>query len=114
MISETTLMDCENIPEEMCRFDEPWHFVGEVQSGRPYLDIICGKCSPRPAIKVLADLDPSFISFVKVSLRGYPFVTDDMIEVVVYFGICGDCDSAYWARQGPPFTRARCLEGVTS
>jgi hypothetical protein len=40
-----------------------------------------------------------------VSLTPRRFVTDDMLEVMVYFGICIECGAVYWARQGPPFRR---------
>ncbi len=38
---------------------------------------------------------------------GHKFITDDMILVFVWFGVCERCEAVYWARSGPPFTRIR-------
>jgi hypothetical protein len=70
----------------------------------PHLRVACGCLQ-----KDLAKLDRSLFrpEMRVVEMPGRTFITDDMIEVVVYFGVCGGCDSVYWARQGPPFRRAR-------
>lgn len=114
MNTETTLINCENVPSEMVgRFDQPWHFVGEVEGDRHYLRTICKKCDEQRAIRsVLWSPETSLIereTFETVDMQGHLFITDDMIECVVYFGVCHKCDSVHWARQGPPFKRARCL-----
>ena len=105
-------MDCENVPPEMLgRFDQPWTFVGEVKGDRPYLQALCKRCEERNR-PMLFSADPSplyNVVYQIVDLVGHLFITDDMIEVVVYFGVCGECDAVHWARQGPPFKRARCL-----
>jgi hypothetical protein len=49
----------------------------------------------------------AFKPTVIVDLTRYVFVTDDMIEVLVYFGACPECAAIYWARSGPPFRRVR-------
>ena len=116
MIRETSFLDCENCPEEMSsRFDVPWNFVGEVKGDRPYLVVACGKCRSdvfEDIYKYKHDPKPtSAMTFVTVDLFGKLFVTDDMIEVMVYFGVCERCESVYWAREGPPFRRARSYVG---
>jgi hypothetical protein len=111
VISETVIMGCEGVPKEMRRFDRPWHFVGEVEGCRSHWEILCQRCCPKMTelAQWLNWAEPGVLTYHRVSLRGYPLVTDDRIEVMVYFGVCGGCDSIYWALQGPPFTRARCL-----
>jgi hypothetical protein len=120
LISETTLMDCENVPPEMvARFDQAWHFVGEVNAEQPsdpapFMRAICKVCHQRPVLRYPANSGPITRDMVPyVEMRGYKFITDDMIEVMVYFGICEKCDRVYWARSGPPFRRARCMEPIT-
>jgi hypothetical protein len=109
MISETTLMDCENMPAEMAgRFDQPWHFVGEARGNPRALECLCEKCRPKIPLRVSDTVDARE-RIQTVHLRGHLFITDDMLKVVIYFGVCDKCDSVYWARQGPPFKRARCL-----
>lgn len=104
MVSESTLIGCENLPQEMAeRFDQPWFFVGEISNTRGMMmAAVCQKCEAHNRY-----LDS--MSYRTLTLIGHPFITDDMLEVIVYFGVCGECDSAHWARQGPPFKRARCL-----
>lgn len=110
MISETTLMDCENVPPEMAsRFDRPWHFLGEVKTKRPWLQATCNRCDDRPSLFASPPSRLGDETYQIVELKGYLFITDDRLEVVVYFGVCPGCDAVYWARQGPPFRRARCL-----
>ena len=106
MISETTLVGCENLPTEMAaRLDEPWVFVGEVKGDRSHQCATCNKCKPTFATFAIAHP----FAFEIVEMKGYLFITDDMIECMVYFGVCSKCNSVHWARQGPPFKRARCL-----
>ena len=111
ILPETAFLDCENVPSEMAEcFDKPWYFVGEVTGVRPHLQYICNRCSARrmPSlfdVNALTDYEPIHV----VAMRGHRFITDDMLEVVVYFGVCEHCGRVHWARQGPPFKRARRL-----
>jgi len=91
------------------RLDEPWVFVGEVKGDRYAVRAICRKCTARPTYAPLSVYDRPQAIYYEVDMRGYLFVTDDMIECMVYFGVCRKCDSVHWARQGPPFKRAHCL-----
>ena len=112
MISETALMDCENVPPEMsARFDQPWHFLGEVKGSPYHLHAMCGKCLTleRDSSMWYSELPIHYKPPIIVNMKSHLFITDDMLEVRVYFGVCDKCDSVYWARQGPPFKRARCL-----
>lgn len=99
MVTESTFVGCSNMPPEMAaKLDKPWHFAGEINPKHTgTLAVICKKCSS----------DSWHYCATTVRCESYKFVTDDMIVVRVYFGVCADCDSVYWARQGPPFTRAR-------
>lgn len=109
MISETSIMASENVPPEMtCRFDQPWVFIGEDISNRPYIRCTCRKCNRRP-VNFACDRQPDSVEVFDVLLKGFIFITDDMIECIVYFGVCEHCDTVHWARQGPPFKRARYL-----
>lgn len=121
MISETALIHAENTPEIMRgTFDKPWNFVGEVKHSEPpgYLSAYCDKCNGSLISNLTHNLsigpEPVPSSFVPVHLDGFQFITDDMIEIIVYFGICPECQSIYWMRQGPPFQRARYLEPATT
>lgn len=111
MISETELMDMENLPPEMANsFDRPWHFLGEVNNGFTNLvNAIC-KCSTQslfsPCVSVTED------DFLVMDMKAYKFITGDMIEVIVWFGVCETCGRVTWARQGPPFKRARFMAMV--
>jgi len=118
MISETHLLDCENLPPEMAAtFDRSWHFVGEVRADVIYMEAICKGClQVSQRAREVGLLDPAYWQrpIIKnqvrtVTMQRYLFFTDDMIEVYLYFGTCAECDGVYWARQGPPFNRARCL-----
>ncbi len=112
MISETAFLDCEDTPPEMVeQFDRPWHFLGEVKGELPsVMKAYCGRCHVihfEPPQATSQPCRPS--SFQVVDLPGHQFITDDMIQVVVYFGVCGNCGAVFWARQGPPFRRVRRL-----
>ena len=103
-------MDCENVPTEMVeQFDQPWSFMGEVKEGTPYLGVCCGKCNKQTSYAQKLPVLELPKPFRTVDLQRYLFITDDMLEVAIYFGVCKECDTVYWARQGPPFKRARCL-----
>jgi len=108
MISEAAFVGCRNLPESMARcFDVPWVFMGEVKADNRTIMMCCGKCNQR---ELVLDGNPGWAKckpLVAVVLRGYRFITDDMIEVMVYFGICEKCDLVYWARSGAPFRRVR-------
>ena len=115
MITETAFFNCDNLPPEMaCRFDQPWTFIGEVKTNRLHIECHCSKCA-RENSKYLwspATMPVPMCSMQLVSMGGRVFITDDMIEVVVYFGVCEKCDTVHWARSGPPFRRARSCSGV--
>jgi hypothetical protein len=108
MITETVFIGCENVPEEMAgAFDRPWHFLGEVKADHWTMLCYCGKCNA-PDLSYTKDFE--FVrneAFMTVILNAHLFITGDMLEVVVFFGICKKCQSVYWARSGPPFKRAR-------
>ena len=89
------------------RFDQPWNFIGEVKTNQRSVVCHCLKCNQREPI--YRD-NPNWVDYaplITVNCDGYLFITDDMIEVMVYFGVCRECDSVFWARSGPPFRRAR-------
>lgn len=92
IISETTFLNCENLPKEMAAaLDRPWNFCGMVDWEVPDMGCLCIRCS-KP-------------SWELVVMRGHRFITDDMISVMVYFGTCDRCHDVYWAHSGPPFRR---------
>jgi len=108
MISETAFIGCRNLPEGMaCRFDVPWVFVGEIKTDKRLVATCCQKCNQSELVLVGNPCRAKYKPLVVVSLRGYRFITDDMIEVMVYFGTCEKCGSVYWARSGAPFRRVR-------
>jgi len=108
MITETAFMDCENLPAEMAsRFDVAWNFVGEVKTNLPHVRVLCHKCAPQVSVWIDACNGSLEDEYMQVELRGHLFITEDMLEVVVYFGVCERCDAVYWARQGPPFRMVR-------
>lgn len=108
MISETTFLDCENLPSIMAdRLDQPWNFLGEVKTNHRTFMCRCGKCNTREPVFKPKQTYADFAPVVVVVCDDYLFITDDMIEVIVYFGVCQKCDSVYWARSGPPFRSAR-------
>lgn len=115
MIKETAFIGCDNPPSVMAgRFDQPWNFIGEVKTDHRYFRCLCEKCNKREPVFVLQPMVNDFAPLVVVECEGYLFVTDDMIEVVVYFGVRNKCDSVYWARSGPPFRRARSCVNLSS
>lgn len=110
MIYETTFLDCVNVPPEMAaQFDRPWNFIGEMECDYPNMVCICEKCIPRPSMRRPQDYERISMedTYMKVYMQGHLFITDDMIEVFVWFGVCERCSAVYWARSGPPFRRAR-------
>ena len=108
MITETAFVDCENTPAAMVgRFDDPWNFIGEVKTNHSSLRCYCEKCNRGDFQYSPKEAPFEYNPIPIVDMPGYLFVTTDMIEVMVYFGVCRDCDSVYWARSGPPFRRAK-------
>lgn len=110
MISETTFLDCENISIEMSsRFDQPWTFVGEVKKEVNYLKARCEKCNRyhNPVEINFNSITAINDVITTVMLKSYLFITDDKLEVIIFFGVCEKCDTVHWARQEPPFKRAR-------
>lgn len=105
---ETFFLDCHGVPPEMiARFDRPWNFIGEIEHDFPYLRAFCKKCNQRPVEVSRYDYDPKYDSIRIVDMKGHEFVTGDMLYVFVWFGVCDECDSIYWARRAPPYERAR-------
>jgi hypothetical protein len=76
-----------------------------VKTDQLYLNVIC-KCQNKPA-SLFTETSCDFERQEIMSLRAFQFVTDDMLIVNVYFGVCGECGRVVWAKQGPPFKRAR-------
>jgi hypothetical protein len=111
MIKDSTFVGCENLPADMAKcLDLPWNDLGEVSASivrRAYLEKACSKCSAKPCVAYTDEPIVQPPSFAIVHMPGRMFVTDDMIEVVVFFGQCHKCKAVYWARSGPPFKRAR-------
>lgn len=106
MISESAFIGCENCPEVMKgQFDKPWHYLGDVKPGQHFLNVVC-KCQQAP-LNFLAEVHEVPEPMEIMSLRPFTFVTDDMLIVIVYFGVCGECGRVVWAKEGPPFKRAR-------
>lgn len=106
MITETAFLDCENLPEAMAAcFDRPWNFLGEVRGFAPYAMFYCKRCNRRPVSVLRTAIVDCDEMITQVYLVGHKFITDDMIEVLVYFGTCDRCHDVYWARSGPPFRR---------
>jgi hypothetical protein len=93
-------------------FDQPWNFIGEIKLDNknvPNIECICNKCSKPTFDFKLREND---LMFIHVHLESYIFITDEMLEVIVYFGVCQKCDSIYWARSGLPFRRAKVCIGA--
>lgn len=107
MISETAFMNCENCPEVMRgQFDKPWHYLGDVKHGHNYLNVVC-KCQQKLPALAFIEEPVEFREMSIMSLRSFKFITDDMLIVIVYFGVCEQCGRVVWAKEGPPFERAR-------
>lgn len=105
MISELGIARSHNLPAEINgALDEPWQFAGEVKGRRPWVDVFCEHCN-RMEIPLGRPTPPKMLTIV--TLKGYRFITDDLMEVIVYFGRCDECNRCFWARSGPPFTHAR-------
>lgn len=105
MISETAFINCENIPADMRgQFDKPWYFVGEAHAKAPYVQCLCKKCN-KPACYWKID-DPIKMMQI-VYMPAHQFITDDMLLVIVFFGVCDACGTVHWARSGAPFKRVR-------
>jgi len=108
MITEAAFVGSENLPEEMSAvMDRPWNFVGVIQDHPPAVHCHCDKCNQRMPVRVCGGSEWAPSRTIRtICLRMYRFITDDMIEVYIYFGIC-QCGAVYWARSGPPFRRVR-------
>jgi hypothetical protein len=89
MITETAFIGADNLPQEMAdALDLPWNFVGDI--GPKFMP--SGDVGPyNVMIPCHHGLDPtelvSSARIYAVQLRGYLFITDDLIEVRVYFGL---------------------------
>lgn len=117
MITETAFVGAENLPQEMARsLDKPWTFVGEVRSNRSVVECLC-ECQRRPCLTPSHSRHTAMVLPAKMritDLFGHDFITDDLLIVRVYFGVCVECGRVHWARQGPPFQRVRrMVEAVT-
>jgi hypothetical protein len=100
MITEATFVGAENLPPEIAAaLDVPWTFLGEVPPGQsPPRAFACSHG------RDIFHQDPDW---KQNELRRFVFLTDDMIEVSIWFGQCRTCQRVGWLRQGPPFIRAR-------
>lgn len=112
ILPETAFFNCENLPEEMsAQFDRPWNYLGDVTVKHPHLRAVCEKCRQRksklPMMYCSSPKEPYAPRLETIEMPGQLFITDDMLEVIVYFGVCKTCGSVYWAKQGPPFRRVR-------
>ena len=108
MITKEMLVGCEGLPPVIGdRLDRPWRFIGEVSGLRNQpMKCVCMSCLRRKRGLNVYSSQPSTVELA-VTMDPYLFVSDDMLEVMVYFGVCKECDSVYWARQGPPYGRER-------
>ena len=108
MLSESAFLHCHNCPEIMRgQFDKPWHYLGDVKPGQHYLNVIC-KCQQKlPALAFIKETPVEFKPMPMMSLRSFKFVTDDMLIINVFFGVCEECGRVVWAKEGPPFHRAK-------
>jgi hypothetical protein len=105
MLSETGIMGCENVPPEMvAQFDRPWNFVREIPEREcfSHMAVLC-KCQNRSIAMRLAKSGTKPRPVVITTCKPYEFVTNDMLIVRIYFGVCPECGAVYWARQGPPY-----------
>ncbi len=106
IITDCNIIGAEGCPEEIAAAgNEPWRFLGEVPWRRPSVEVICPNCSPRPC--VIPRPHEMFDVVCSMHLDGHKFVTEDMLEVIVYWGRCPRCRRVSWARSGPPFRYAR-------
>jgi len=110
--TETMFGGCQGLPEEMkVSLDLPWVFLGEVTAKFPadhvqFIEALCrneSKCNPRLNGPFKQYLGTATLK--SVSLRKHGFITNTGFEVSVFFGVCKNCGTVYWARQGPPFSR---------
>lgn len=115
MITEAAFVGADNLPQCMAeRLDVAWTFVGEVGNGfgrhvGRFMNVACNCLRKRVSFGTSMSSMSFDISIV--SMERHLFITDDMLEVWVYFGVCPECGKVYWARSGPPFRRARaCVE----
>jgi hypothetical protein len=105
-------MSCENPPEAMRgQFDRPWNYIGDVKTNSRFLNMIC-KCQKHGTLIYPENEIPEPKQLSILTLSGYQFITDDMLEVMVFFGVCAECQRVYWGKQGPPFRRARAFVPV--
>lgn len=107
-IEETMPRDCnsliDSLPPEIARsFGLTWHFVGEISrnNSSPGVDAACtAKCLPTPVMGYSADAPADLLRPIPiVRLKANHFIRSDGLRVIVYFGICDNCGSIYWARQ---------------
>ena len=109
MITETVLMDIEDLPPEMAsRLDRPWEFLGEVSDNIWMArQCACLRCIPDVDLITNHDSVPSQTFMTVIILSYYPVVTADMLHIGVYFGVCEQCDQVFWMREAPPYEMAR-------
>lgn len=112
VLTERMFVGCLGLPAVMAaELDRAWVFVGEYpryffeEGCRPSLWVLCQsrKCKPQMNwLETSGDVQDSFATIA--NLDRYLFITDDNLEVFIFFGKCAKCDTVYWARQGPPFS----------
>jgi len=111
MIRESHFVGCRDLPDDMAEcLDKPWNFVGVVKYSCRVFSYQCTKCFVQPCFFYTPESIGQPLNDI-VTLDCRRFVTDDKIEVMVYFGTCNECGSVYWARSGPPFRRAKAYRG---
>ena len=111
MIEAQNFEEIQDLPEEIRKqLGKDWVFLGET----PCLDASwkhahCAACNQhREYLLTMArGLHSSPDISQIVSLRPYRFITSDLLVIGVYFGACDNCGRVYWAREAPPYHRAR-------
>ena len=103
LIDDSAFTRCDNLPKELsARLDRPWQFAGIADGTMPILFYPCKVCHTRRMI-VYLKLDAARAKFEQlliVDLRPWLFITDRADVVVIYLGLCQDCDQVCWATHG--------------
>jgi len=109
MIRETDFFQRGCPPEIRETLDMPWHFLGVVPANsahRAHLALCTSCCNVNFQISPCRSPCKSDTTDPVVNLLPYHLLTDDLLQVLVYWGRCGGCGRVYWAQTGPPFRRS--------